>query len=99
LKFFAYIKDERSILQTSASALTSIVSCNFLALLKPLHGSYLGHALSKVYQYATIDEKVPTTLSFASVKAIQFIIKKCITWLKKFTWVGKHGRKLALNLD
>jgi hypothetical protein len=100
LKFFAYIEDEGSILQTCVSALTSIVSCYFLALLKPFDGSYLGHTLSKVYQYATIDEKVDTRLSFASIKAIQFIIQKCVTRLKKFnTWVGKHGRKLALNLN
>jgi hypothetical protein len=98
LKILAYVKDEGSILQTCASALISIVSFNFLALLKPFHGSYLGHALSKVYQYATIDEKVPTTLSFASIKAIQFIIQKCITWSKKFdTWVCKHGIKHALT--
>jgi hypothetical protein len=71
----------------------------FLALLKPFDGSYLGHTLSKVYQYATIDEKVDTKLSFASIKDIQFIIQKCIIGSKKFdTWVGKHGRKLALNL-
>jgi len=34
--------------KTCASALTSIVSCNFLDLLKPFDGTCFGHAFSKV---------------------------------------------------
>jgi hypothetical protein len=46
----------------------------FLALLKPFDGSHLGHALSKVCQYAIIDEKVVVNLSFASIKVVQSTI-------------------------
>jgi hypothetical protein len=49
-----------------------------LALLKPFDGSCLGHALSKVCQYATIDEKVVVSLSFAFIKVVQSKIQKYI---------------------
>ncbi len=47
-KIVAYVKDEGYNLQTCASALNSIVSCNSLRLLEPFDGLFLGHALSKV---------------------------------------------------
>jgi hypothetical protein len=76
---FPYIKDDGYNLQTCASALIFVVSCNVFASLQPFDDSYLGHALSKVCQYAITDEKVPC----AFIKTIQFVIQKCITWLKK----------------
>ncbi len=57
-KILAYVKEEGYNLQTCASALTFVGSCDFLALLKSFDGLCLGHALSKVCQYAIIDEKV-----------------------------------------
>jgi hypothetical protein len=54
-----------------------------LASLQPFDDSYLGNALSKVCQYTITDEKVATGLPFAFIKAIQFVIKKCISWLNK----------------
>jgi len=51
--------------------------------LQPFDDSYLGHALSKVCQYATIDEKVDVGLISTFIKAIQSIIQKCSTWPKK----------------
>jgi hypothetical protein len=54
-----------------------------LASLQPFDDSYLGHALSKVCQYATIDEKVAIGLISTFIKAIQSIIQKYITWPKK----------------
>jgi hypothetical protein len=56
---FAFVKDQGSNLQTCASALTSIVSCNNLGLLEPFDGTCFGHALSKVCQYATKMQKCP----------------------------------------
>jgi hypothetical protein len=50
-KNVVYIKDVWSNLQTYANALTSIVSCNTLALLEPFNGSFFWYALSKVCQY------------------------------------------------
>jgi hypothetical protein len=67
----AYVKDERSNLQTCANAMTcitscanlvnamtSITSCTNLVLLEPFDGSYLGHAFSKNFQYTITHEKM-----------------------------------------
>jgi hypothetical protein len=72
--FFPYIKDKRSNLQAYASAPIFVVSFDYLALLKPFDGSHFGHALSKVCQYAIIDEKVVVDLSFAFIKIVQSTI-------------------------
>jgi hypothetical protein len=61
------------------SAFIFVGLCDFLGLLKPFDGSCFGHALSKVCQYAMINEKVDISLSFAFIKIIQFAIQKCIT--------------------
>jgi hypothetical protein len=50
-----------------------------VALLKQFDGSCLGHALSKVCQYAIIDEKVAINLSSAFIKVAQSKIRQCIT--------------------
>ncbi len=71
-KIIAYVKDEGFNLQTCATALNFIVSCNSLGLLKPFDSLRFGHALSKVCQYAIINEKVFANLNYAS-----------ITWLLK----------------
>jgi hypothetical protein len=48
-KILTYVKDKEFKLQTCAIGLTSIVSCDYLILLKPFDGSCLRlHALSKV---------------------------------------------------
>jgi hypothetical protein len=57
-------------------------------MMEPFDGSCFGHALSKVCEYATIDEKVAHGLSYASIKTTQADIKKCITWPKTF-WEGE----------
>jgi hypothetical protein len=52
-KILAYVKDMgliRSPMQWCCVKL--------LGALKPFHGSSFGHALSKVYEYITIDEKM-----------------------------------------
>jgi len=43
-----FVKDEGSNLQTCASALTFIISCNNLGVLEPFDGTRFGHSLSKV---------------------------------------------------
>lgn len=73
--FFTYVKDKESNLQTCVNALIFVVSCDYLILLKPFDGSCLRlHALSKVCQYVTIDEKVGVDLSFAFIKVVQSTI-------------------------
>jgi len=78
-KIVTYPNDEGSNFQTCASAPVSIVSCNTLNLLEPFHGSCLGHALSKVCQYATIDNKVCIGLSYAWVHSRLGIATKTTT--------------------
>jgi hypothetical protein len=51
--------------------------------LEPFDGSYLGHALSKVCQYAITNEKMFIGLPYASIKVVQLTIQKFITWPKK----------------
>jgi len=78
-KIVTCVNDEGSNLQTSASALNSIVSCNTLVLLEPFRGSCLGHALSKVCQYATIHDKVCIGLSYAWVHSRLGIATRTMT--------------------
>jgi len=60
-----------------------VISCNSLVLLESIDDSCLGHALSKVCQYATIDDKVCIGLSYAFIKDVQGAIQKHITWPQK----------------
>jgi hypothetical protein len=57
-KIIAYVKNERSNLNILTFALTFIVSCFIFQLACPFVGSCFGHAMSKVAQYATDDNKV-----------------------------------------
>ncbi len=86
-------------MQSCASALNFAISCNSLGLLEPFDYSYLGHALSKVCQYATIDEKMCISLSYAFIKDVQGAIQKCITWPENQARVGKLGIKFTLILN
>ncbi len=63
-------------------ALKFVVSCDILGLTKNIQGSYFGHAFSKAYQYASIDEIFCKGLKYVSIKIAQFDLHKCITWLK-----------------
>jgi hypothetical protein len=65
-------------------ALWTLVSCVSLAMMEPFNGSYFGHALSKVCQYATTYDKVAHGLSYAFINIAQVDIHKCTTWPKKF---------------
>jgi hypothetical protein len=70
-------------LQTCANALNYVVSYNSLSLLKPFDGSCFEHEFSKVCKYAITNDKVCTSLSYASIKDVQGAIQKCIRWPKK----------------
>jgi hypothetical protein len=82
-KIIAYIKNEGFNLHTCANALNFVVSCSNLGLLEPFDDSCFRHALSKVCQYIITYDKVCTCLNYASRKAAQSAIQKCITWPKK----------------
>jgi hypothetical protein len=71
-KIVVYVKDVWSNLQTCANALTSIISCNILAVLEPFDGSLLGNTFLKVCQYVIVNEKMSIDLPCAFIKAIQF---------------------------
>ncbi len=57
-KIVAYVKDKGSNLQTCVQALKVVVSCGHLNTIEPFDGYCFGHALLKVCQYATSDNKV-----------------------------------------
>jgi hypothetical protein len=79
----AYVKDEGSNLATCVQALKVVVFCVDLDTTKPFDGYCFGHALSKVCQYVTSDEKVAHGLLYASIKSTQVDVQKHITWPKK----------------
>jgi hypothetical protein len=45
---------------------------------------HFGHALSKGYQYANLNDKVAHGFTYAYLKCFQVNIQKCIPWPKKF---------------
>jgi hypothetical protein len=96
-KIITVVKYEMSNLRTCVSALTSIISCNNLGFLEPFDGTSFKHALSKIYLYATANEKVSTGLPLTSIKATQSSLQKNITWPKNQARESKHGTKLAFN--
>jgi len=77
-KIIAYVKDEGSNLNAMISTLKSIISCETLGLPKSFNGICFGHAFSKACQYVTIDEKMYRNIRYASIKAIQANLQKCI---------------------
>jgi hypothetical protein len=90
----AYVNNGGSNLHTCVDALNFIVSSSNLELLEPFDGPCSAHALSKVCQYAMINEKMYTSLSYTFIKSIQGVIQKCITLPKKFG-KGKQTRDKA----
>ncbi len=62
----------------------------------------LGHAFSKVCQYAITHDKMLVGITCASINDTQGVIWKCITWPKTFgtgMQTCMHRTKLSLSLD
>ncbi len=79
----ANVKDGGFKLNTMTIVFKSIVSCDFFGLEESFHGTCFGHALFKACQCVATNEKVCKGLKFVSyIKALQFGLHKCITWLK-----------------
>jgi hypothetical protein len=57
-KITIYVKDEKFNLNTIIVALKAVISCDNLSLEESYQGTCFGHAFSKAYQYAIMDEKV-----------------------------------------
>jgi hypothetical protein len=87
-KVIAYVKDERSNLNTITYTLTFVLSCYSLQLACPFVSSCFGHAMSKVAQYANGDTNVCVGFSKVSLKEARSSLYKTITWEKKY---GKRG--------
>jgi len=66
---FCFVKYEGIILGTTVATLRFVVTCEALKLDAPFDGSYFGHAMNKVAQYATFDEKVATNLTPMNIKS------------------------------
>jgi hypothetical protein len=91
-KVIAYVKDERSNLNTFISILTFVLSYYSLQLACPFVNSCFDHAMSKVAQYANDDTNVCMGFSKVSLKKAQSSLYKTITWTKNFGKGGQNGR-------
>jgi hypothetical protein len=77
------VKDEGANLNTLATALTSVVTCDVLGLKKPYSGTCFSHLMSKVCQYGTDSDTVCKSMKHVSMKNAQSTLQKTITWTQK----------------
>jgi hypothetical protein len=89
-KVIAYIKDERSNLNSLTFALTSIVSCSTLQQACPFVRSCFGHAMSKVARYTIDNTKVCAGLLEVSLKKLNLRCKRPLLRQKK-SGKGSYG--------
>ncbi len=81
-KNLAYVKNERSNLNTMIIDLKSIINYELLGLDESLLGCCFRLLFSKTCQYGTTNEKMCIRLKHVSIKFAQLDIQKCITWPK-----------------
>jgi len=81
-KVIAYVKDERSNLNTLIFALTSIFSCITLQQACPFVRSCFGHAMSKATQYVTNENNACVGFLEVSFSEAQSFLQKTIIWIK-----------------
>jgi hypothetical protein len=67
----AFVKDEGNNLGTMAVTLRLIINCELFKLLRVYEGTCFGHVMSKMYQYATNDNKVLMALTLVNVKDVR----------------------------
>jgi hypothetical protein len=67
----AYVKDERSNLNTVIITLKFIVNCELLGLEESYHGCCFGHLFSKTCQHGTSNEIFCIRLKHVSIKFAQ----------------------------
>jgi hypothetical protein len=82
-KIIYYVKDEGTNLSIMTNVFKQILICEKMGILAPFEGVCFGHALFKVCQYATSNEKVSSSLQHVNIKYAQFSIQACKTWPKK----------------
>ncbi len=73
-KVLIYVKDEGSNLNIVENAHSTTTSCKFLELKKPFTCTYFGHVMSKVCQYAIVDEKVCVLMKKVFIKKAQLVL-------------------------
>jgi hypothetical protein len=81
-KVLCYVKNKVINLARLTIALKSVISCEALNLFQPFDGTCFGHAMNKVVQYATNDDKMSKDLALISVKFAQTSLYLCTTWPK-----------------
>jgi hypothetical protein len=74
-----FMKDEGSNLSTMATTLCFIIICQPLKFNHVYEGTYFGHVMSKVCQYAINNDKVSKGLMQVNVKDAQATLQKTIT--------------------
>jgi hypothetical protein len=67
-KIICHMKDEGINRSTMTNALKHIITCGELGMQTPFEGVCFGHALFKVRQYATSNEKISSSLQLVSIK-------------------------------
>jgi len=80
----AYVKDERTNLNTLTTALQLVVKCKPLELDKPHPGNCFKHVMSKACQYGTKDIVLCARMRCVSLNNAQATLQIIITWTKKF---------------
>jgi hypothetical protein len=81
-KILCYVKDEGINLANMTSTLTSIISCEALSLYNPFDGACFQHAMNKVPQDVTNDDKISKDKMLIKMKFAQMSLQSCITWPK-----------------
>ncbi len=71
-----YVKDKGNNLETMTTTLKSTISYEALNLPIPFARACFGHAMSKVAQYVTIDDKVFKDLKVVNIKSTQIITSR-----------------------
>jgi hypothetical protein len=78
-KIVAYMKNERSNLNTLELAFLQLVNYEPWQLTSPYVGACFGHAMSKTCQYATLDDKICVGMTQASLKNAKSTLLKIVT--------------------
>jgi hypothetical protein len=80
-----YVKDEGTNFTNMTTTLKSIISCETLSLPIPFDCAYFKHAMSKVVQFVTNNDKISKNLALNNVKSTQTSFQYCSTWPKKLS--------------
>jgi hypothetical protein len=82
-KVLCCVKDEGTNLGTMTTTLKLVISWEALNLLTPFNGVCFWHAMNKIVQCVTTNDKVFKDLGTINIKYAKTLFHACITWPKK----------------